>query len=95
MDAPLMGDDWSANERRLRFTEVATQILQCLAEHGSTVHHLYFASLQDVAGGEADEDGQTWPIYCFARGTVSVTGGRTRETVRTIAVPDPGYIKEG
>lgn len=93
-----MGDTWSANERRLRYTEVATQILQCLAEHGSTVHHLYFSSFLDVFqyfdSGEIDEDGQTWPSYCFARGTVSVTGGRTQETVRTIAVPDPGYIGE-
>ena len=84
----------SANERRLRYNEVATRILQCLAGFGSTVHHLRFDSLYDVQGAEADEDGQTWPSYCYARGTVPVTVHRTKETARTIAVPDPGYIGE-
>jgi hypothetical protein len=98
MDLPMMGGTWrgrrSENERRLRYNEVATQFLEYLAAFGSTVHHLYFDSFHDVEDAAADRDGQTWPSYCYARGTVSVAGSRPQEPDKIIAVPHPGYIGE-
>lgn len=104
MDLPMMADTIMegtirtgfryANERRLRYNEVATQFLECLAAFGSTVHHLYFESSHDLEDARVDADGQTWPSYCYARGTVSVAGSRPQEPDRVIAVPHPGYIGE-
>ena len=94
MGGTIMGGSRYANERRLRYNEVATQFLERLAAFGSTVHRLYFESSHDLEDARADEDGQTWPSYCYARGTVSVAGSRPQEPDRIIAVPDPDYIGE-
>ena len=74
------------------YTEVATQILQQLAQNGSKIQHLRFIPMDNYPDRRADEDGHIWPRYAFERGTVSVDSGGGQELARTIAVPDPANV---
>ncbi|KAF1926833.1 uncharacterized protein M421DRAFT_93731 [Didymella exigua CBS 183.55] len=93
-DPALLDGEYSANERRLIYTEVASQLFQELAEHGSHLQRLHFSSrLYESMEAEADEDGHTWPRYAFERGNVSVTRYGQQVTVKTLAVPAPQDVR--
>lgn len=83
---------FTPNERRLLYTEVATQTLRQLVQHGSRIQHLRFIPMHDYMEGEADEVGHIWPRYAFERGTVFVDSGGVQELIRTIAVPNPENV---
>ncbi|KAF3003039.1 hypothetical protein E8E13_006784 [Curvularia kusanoi] len=91
MDSPLMSGNWSANERRMRYNEIATQILKVLAHFGSPVQQLRYNPIREPEPVEVDADGQEWPNYSYIRGTITVCRGLVAS--RTIvAVPDPGHF---
>jgi len=86
----MLSGDYTANERRFLYSEVATQIFQELVKHGAQLHRLHFtARLYVYADIEADDDGHNWPQYAFECGTVSAVRDGRRKDIKTIALPTP------
>ena len=86
----MLSGDYTANERRLLYTEVATQIFQELVKHGAQLHRLHFTIRQyEYTDIEADDDEHTWPQYAFEYGAVSAVRDGHRKDIKIISLPSP------
>lgn len=77
-------------ERRWRYAQVAEQMMQHLAQHGSKINTLSFAPRLDTTyHKEVEEDGNSWPYYSYKHASVVVKHSGTQgvQVVKTTVSP--------
>jgi hypothetical protein len=79
--------DHNTNERRYRYQQLATAILEYLVENGSPIQMLVFAPAHAYAMPahiRADANGHTWPFYTYQKAICTPVLSRIDQVV---AVP--------
>lgn len=81
-------ESYNQFERRWQYTQIAEQIMQCLAKYENKIWHLGFTpSKGQRENSRPDQDGNLWPFYNYRRGTLSVTTANAPHSSQATAVP--------